>query len=91
GLVGILLPLLSLGLPKRFRFLVPSPMGLGMAFTFHFFYSFSMFLGALIARILEQTRPQVAEAFTIPVASGLIAGESLAAIGVALYLALSGG
>ncbi|NOZ85209.1 MAG: OPT family oligopeptide transporter [Deltaproteobacteria bacterium] len=90
GLVGLILPLLGRAVPDRFKWLVPSPMGLGMAFTFHFFYSLSMFIGAVIAFVLGRTRPKIAEEYTVPVASGLIAGESLAAIGVALYVALAG-
>ena len=86
GLVGIVLPLLSRGLPPRWRWLVPSPMGLGMAFTFHFFFAFSMFIGAVLALSLEKARPKLAETYTIPVASGLIAGESLAGVGITLYM-----
>jgi len=80
GLVGILLPILSRVVPERRRWLVPSPMGLGMAFTFHFLYSFSMFVGALLALVLARAKPKLAETYTIPVASGLIAGESLLAV-----------
>ncbi len=88
GLLGIALPLISKALPEKKRWMVPSPMGLGMAFTFHFFYSFSMFLGAVIATVLAKRKPRVAEDFTIPVASGFIAGESLVGVAIALVYAL---
>jgi OPT family oligopeptide transporter len=87
ALVGIALPLLTMVLPKDKRWLVPSPMGLGMAFTFHFFYAFSMCLGAVIAVLIEKKNKQVAEDYTVPVASGLIAGESLVGVGIALATA----
>ncbi len=88
GLLGIALPLISRALPEKKRWMVPSPMGLGMAFTFHFFYAFNMFLGALIAVGLEKWKPKAAEDYTIPVASGFIAGESLVGVGIALVYAL---
>ncbi len=88
GLVGIVLPLLSRALPERWRWVVPSPMGLGMAFTFHFFYAFNMFIGALIATVLQRARPETHEAYTVPVASGIIAGESLVGVGIALAAAM---
>ncbi len=84
GAVGILLPLIAKMLPEKIRWIVPSPMGLGMAFTFHFFYAFAMFLGAIIAVVLEKKKPKLAEEYTIPVASGIIAGESLIGVLIAL-------
>jgi uncharacterized oligopeptide transporter (OPT) family protein len=83
GAVGILLPLLERAFPRLSRF-IPSATGLGLAFVIPFFNSLSMFLGALIALILERSRPRIAERFVIPVSSGLIAGESLMGIVVAL-------
>ncbi|MGD0973342.1 MAG: OPT/YSL family transporter [Candidatus Korobacteraceae bacterium] len=44
----------------------------------------SMFLGALIAFVLQKARPATAEKFVVPVSSGFIAGESLMGIAVAL-------
>jgi OPT family oligopeptide transporter len=83
GLVGILLPLLERLVPRAARF-IPSATGVGLAFVIPFFNSFSMFLGALIALILEKRAPKTAEKFIIPVSSGVIAGESLMGIVVAL-------
>ena len=88
GLVGIILPLLDRAFPK-YRKYIPSPMGLGLAFTFHFWYSFSMFLGGLMAFIIEKKKPATGEKYTIPVASGIIAGESLMGILIA-WLAVKG-
>ena len=48
-----------------------------------------MFVGALIAWILLKKSKRIAELYTIPVASGIIAGESLMGVVVAL-LAASG-
>jgi uncharacterized oligopeptide transporter (OPT) family protein len=88
GALGIALPLIAKALPEKWKWVVPSPMGLGMAFTFHFFYAFNMFLGALAAYALSRWKPKLGEDFTIPVASGFIAGESLVGVGIALVYAL---
>jgi uncharacterized oligopeptide transporter (OPT) family protein len=83
GLVGILLPLLSRAFPKRAAW-IPSPAGLGLAWTFHWYYGLLFFLGSVIGFWFEKKRPKLSEQYTFPVASGVIAGESL--MGVALVM-----
>jgi uncharacterized oligopeptide transporter (OPT) family protein len=61
---------------------MPSPTALGIALTIPAYTSFSMFLGALIAWILEKSAPKWSERFTIAIASGCIAGESIAGVGI---------
>ncbi|MBZ0264584.1 OPT/YSL family transporter [bacterium] len=90
GLVGILLVLLPMWLPDKAKKWVPSPMGIGLAFTFHFWYSLSMFLGGLIAWIISKKSSATDKTFTVPVASGLIAGESLMGIFLILLPLLLG-
>ncbi len=80
GLVGIVLVLLPRVLPVRTHAWIPSPMGLGLAFTFHFYYGFSMFLGGLIAWLVQKRSAKAHGLYAFPVASGLIAGESLMGI-----------
>ena len=87
GLVGIALVLLERALPRLKKF-IPSAMGLGLAFTFHGWMAISMFLGASAALILEKTRPALAERYVVPVSSGLIAGESLIGILLAVLIIL---
>ena len=82
GLIGILLPILSMTLPKKLRGWVPSAAGVGLAWTFNWYYSLLFFLGSIIGLILEKKAPKTSEQYTFPVASGVIAGESL--MGVAL-------
>jgi len=86
GALGIALPLLERALPPRARAFVPAPTGLGLAFTLNGFNSVSMFLGALLVLVLARTAPKVHEEYTVPVASGLIAGESLMGVLVALLV-----
>lgn len=79
AVLGLVLPLLE----RRFRTVarfIPSPMGLGLAFVIPGFNAISMFLGALIALLLGRWRRRLADDYVVPVASGIIAGESLMAI-----------
>ncbi|HCM40387.1 MAG TPA: peptide transporter [Bdellovibrionales bacterium] len=84
GLVaGMALPLLERALPKGRKF-IPSATSVGLAFVIPFFNTLSMFLGALAALIWEKKSPLTAEKYLIPVSSGIIAGESLMGIIVAI-------
>ncbi len=84
GLAGILIPTLEMTLPVKWRKFVPSATGVGLAFVIPFFNSLSMFIGALIALVLEKTLPQVAEKYVVPTSSGIIAGESLLGVLIAI-------
>jgi uncharacterized oligopeptide transporter (OPT) family protein len=84
GLVGVLIPMLERLFPNKRKY-IPSAMGIGLSWTFHFWYSLSMFIGGLIALILEKRKPEIAQKYTIPAASGIIAGESLMGIVVIVY------
>jgi putative OPT family oligopeptide transporter len=84
GIIGIVIPLLELAFPKHRKY-IPSAMGLGLSMVIGFYNSFSMFLGGLIALILEKKAKAKADKYIIPVASGVIAGESLMGVAIALY------
>lgn len=79
AIFGILITVLDRIFPK-IRPYTPSVSALGIALTIPAYTSFSMFLGAFIAWILEKTVPQWHERFTIAIASGCIAGESLSGV-----------
>jgi OPT family oligopeptide transporter len=83
ALIGILLPLLERAFPKAKAF-IPAATGLGLAFTINGFNSVSFFIGALATLIISKKWPQKAEEYIVPTASGIIAGESLMGITVAL-------
>ena len=85
GVVGIVLPLMELKFPK-YKSYIPSPTGLGLAFTIPGFNSVSFFIGGLIALWFTRIRPKLAEEYIVPVSSGIIAGESLAGILIALLV-----
>jgi uncharacterized oligopeptide transporter (OPT) family protein len=86
GAIGVILPLLELKLPK-YRQYMPSATGLGLALVIPCFNSVSMFLGALIAYLWSRYRSKHADQYVTPVASGIIAGESLLGVVVALLSA----
>ncbi len=88
GVIGIVLPLLERAFPK-YQSYIPSAMGIGLAFVIPAFNSMSMFAGALLAFVLKKINPSAGARFTTPIASGVIAGESLLGVAVAL-LAASG-
>ncbi|MDR3607013.1 MAG: OPT/YSL family transporter [Oligoflexia bacterium] len=82
-LVGMILPLLERAFPKKAHW-VPSATGVGLAMVIPFFNSLSMFIGAAIALYLEKKKPEIAEKYVVPVSSGVIAGESMVGVVVAL-------
>jgi uncharacterized oligopeptide transporter (OPT) family protein len=90
GAIGIVLTLAEAWTPHRYQKYVPSATGLGIAGIIPAFNSVAMFLGALVAWIVAKRRPELAEGYTIPVSSGVIAGESLLAVGINLVDASAG-
>jgi len=87
SVLGILLPLLEMRFPAQKKW-IPSATGLGLAFTINGFNSVSMFIGSCLALFLSKTKPRVHEKYTVPVSSGIIAGESLMGVVIALITAL---
>jgi putative OPT family oligopeptide transporter len=83
GTLGIVLTLADRWLPDH-RQWIPMPSALGLAWTFHWYYGLLFFLGGVIGLLVQRRNPDLAEEFTWPVASGVIAGGSL--MGVALVM-----
>jgi uncharacterized oligopeptide transporter (OPT) family protein len=79
GLVGIALPLAEHWLPPRARAWIPSAMGLGLAFVVPFANSLAFFWGAVLAAVWTRVHPFSAARYVVPIASGVVAGESMAA------------
>ncbi|MBI5838438.1 MAG: OPT/YSL family transporter [Candidatus Eisenbacteria bacterium] len=85
-LLGAGLAVMEKTTPKRLRHLVPSPSGLGIAMVIPGSNAVSMFLGALIARVMQAGNPAMAQRYVVPVSSGLIAGESLMGVFIAMMI-----
>jgi putative OPT family oligopeptide transporter len=73
---GMLLPLLERVLPKV-RGYLPSATGLGLGWVVPFSVPFSMAIGAVIGWIWRRISAGSEGTYGVPVASGLIAGESM--------------
>jgi OPT family oligopeptide transporter len=86
--VGVVLTFAPVLLPKYQEYL-PSASAFGIAWVFHWYYGLLFFLGALVALLFERRKPKLAEEFTLPVASGVVAGGSL--MGVVLVFWSNGG
>ncbi len=89
GLLGIALPLIGAFVPKSQKYL-PSAMGLGLAWVVPFQNSLSFAIGAVIAWIWLMRNKRTAEKYTIPVASGVLAGEALLAAAIAIACTVIG-
>jgi uncharacterized oligopeptide transporter (OPT) family protein len=87
ALLGLVLTVAERGFPRA-RAFIPSPIALGLAFVVPGSNSLSFLAGALALRVFERVRRRAADVHAIPVAAGVIAGESLMAIAVNLLLAL---
>lgn len=84
GLAGIVMAVLEKTLPKRIRNWVPSPTSVGLAFVIPAYNAISMFLGAIAAWALGRWVPNWSTRFLLIFASGLIAGESLSGVVLAV-------
>ena len=76
ALIGIALPISEKLFPKV-RPWLPSAIGLGLGWVVFFSNALSFTIGALIAWLWRIVHRRSQEAFYLPVASGLIAGESM--------------
>jgi putative OPT family oligopeptide transporter len=86
AVIGIVLALIEHFVPKARKF-TPSAMGLGLSWVVPFANGFAFFIGALIAWLWTKWRKDSAELYVVPVASGAIAGESLACAIIAIISA----
>jgi OPT family oligopeptide transporter len=84
GLVGILLAILEKVLPQSALRWIPSPTAVGLAFVIPAYYSISMAFGGVLAWGLFKFRYQWAKAFVVVLAAGVIAGDSLTGVVLAM-------
>jgi putative OPT family oligopeptide transporter len=89
GLLGIIIPVIGALVPRSRRFL-PSPTGLGLAWVVPFQNALSFAIGAVIAEVWSRIQPKTAAKYNIPIASGLVAGESLMAAIIAISSTIVG-
>lgn len=90
GGLGIVLAVLEKVVPRKRAIWVPSPSSIGLAMVVPALYSISMFLGALAGWAVTKRYPTWSKRFLIVLAAGLIAGESLVGVGIAIYKTITG-
>ncbi len=84
--LGTLLGVLELPqVPAVARRWLPSATGLGLGFILPFQYPLAMLIGAVGAEVWTRADGKGAEAFSVPVSAGVIAGVSLMGVLVALF------
>jgi uncharacterized oligopeptide transporter (OPT) family protein len=81
--LGTVLAVVEWALPKQ-RPWLPSATGLGLGLLLPFYTSLSFFLGALAAAAFRLVARKQADRFTVPIYSGLVAGESIVGVLVAI-------
>jgi OPT family oligopeptide transporter len=76
---------------KKIKPWVPSPTGLGLSFILPASNSYTFMVGALIAAIWARRSPKTSDMYAVAIASGLIAGESVMGVIVAIWNAMHSG
>ena len=79
SIIAALVVIIDRAFPKARKY-TPSCAALGIALTIPGWNSISMFIGALLAEIFIHVNKEADETYRIPMASGFIAGESLAGV-----------
>lgn len=89
AILGVALPVAGNVFPKAAPYL-PSAMGLGLSWVLVFQNSLSFALGAVLVALWNKYDKRRSALFSIPIASGLIAGESLVAALIAIACTIVG-
>jgi putative OPT family oligopeptide transporter len=76
AIIGVLLPVLEKVMPRARKWL-PSAMGLGLGWVVFFSNALAFTIGALIAWLWSRIDKGTHDSYNIPIASGLVAGESM--------------
>ncbi len=84
AVLGVILTVLE-DQPKLKKW-VPSPTGIGIGILVPFSVISTMFIGGVVATVWFMSHRKSHEKYATPLASGLIAGEALAAVVLSVYL-----
>jgi uncharacterized oligopeptide transporter (OPT) family protein len=84
--IGVVLTLFEIR--KEWRRFVPSPTGMGIAMLIPFNAVAGIFIGAMADVLWARVAPESNERYSIPLASGLIAGEALVAVAIPILVTL---
>src|SRR5204863_7503232 len=89
AILGVLLPLAGHFFPKAHGY-IPSAMGLGLSWVMPFANCLSFAIGAVLVAVWSKFNKKNSEVYYVPIASGLIAGESLMAALIAIACTVAG-
>ncbi|MGA2551535.1 MAG: OPT family oligopeptide transporter [Burkholderiaceae bacterium] len=89
ALIGIVIPLAEKAFPKARPYL-PSAMGVGLGWVVFFSNALSFTLGAILVWTWDRINVASREKFNYPIASGLIAGESILKAVIAMTATILG-
>lgn len=91
GLLGFALPVIErFVVPAKYRKYFPSATGLGLSFMLPFYNSLAFAIGAVIGWVWSMIEKKTYTAYCVPLASGLVAGESLIAAFIAMLATAAG-
>jgi uncharacterized oligopeptide transporter (OPT) family protein len=82
--LGIAMAIMEKVLPAEKAIWIPSPTAVGLALVIPGSYSISMAAGGVLAWYLHKTRLEWSQRFLIVLAAGLIAGDSLTGVFLAI-------
>lgn len=82
--VGVALVVIEKLVPKSVKPWIPSAGSVGLAFTLPAYTSVAICIGALLGEGIDRAKPKWAAAYKIAIGSGIIAGESLTGVGIAI-------
>lgn len=85
GVAGTALGIAEVRIGEAERRWLPSPVALGLAFVIPASISLVMFVGAALAALAARRIPEVARRFSVTIAAGLVAGESIAGVAAAFW------
>jgi uncharacterized oligopeptide transporter (OPT) family protein len=89
GGLGVALAVLEKRLPRKAAVWVPSPASMGLALVIPAYYAVSMFIGGLVGVLSMRYAKKWSTRFLIVIASGIIAGESITGVGIAIQKIIS--
>jgi putative OPT family oligopeptide transporter len=89
ALLGVALPVAGKLFPRAHPYL-PSAMGLGLSWVMVFENSLSFAIGAVIVAVWSKFNRKNSDLYYVPIASGLVAGESLIAALIAIACTIAG-
>ena len=84
GAIGLVLGVLDVAGPEPLRRCLPSASAMGLAFVIPASTSLGLFYGALLAALLSRFFTRWSAAYLMAAAAGLVAGESLMGVAVAI-------